>query len=96
MKSEPLFATVHSRHFVEHSQWLFLNSRAARDFLAEQHEPLSRQIAHWRKLAPPSVAALLDRVRETLTPFDAAFLAARVTPGEVRFTAGAVTPELRK
>ncbi len=96
LKTEPLFAAVRSRHFAEHSQWLFVNSRAARDFLAEQHEPLSRQVAHWRKLAPPSVAAQLDRVRETLTPFDAAFLAAKVTPGEVRFTAGVVTPELRK
>ncbi len=96
LQSEPLFAAVHSRHMAEHSHWLFLNSRAAREFLTEQHEPLSRQVAHWRKLAPPSVAAQLDRVREFLTPFDAAFLAAKVTPGEVRFTAGAVTPDLRK
>lgn len=96
LSSEPLFAAVRSRHFAEYSHWMFLNSRAARDFLAEQHEPLSRQVAHWRKLAPPSVAAQLDRVREILTPLDAAFVAARVTPGEVRFTAGVVTPELRK
>lgn len=96
LKSEPLFAAVHSRHIAEQSHWLFLNSRAAREFLTEQHEPLSRQVAHWRKLAPPSIAAQLDRVREFLTPFDAAFLAARITPGEVRFTFGAVTPDLRK
>ncbi|MBC7816772.1 MAG: hypothetical protein IAG10_07785 [Planctomycetaceae bacterium] len=96
LQSEPLFTAVHSRHMAEHSHWLFLNSRTAREFLSEQHEPLSRQVAHWRKLAPPSVAAQLDRVREFLTPFDAAFLAAKVTPGEVRFTAGAVTPDLRK
>ena len=96
LRSEPLFAAVHSRHMAEHSHWLFLNSRAAREFLTEQHEPLSRQIAHWRKLATPSVASQLDRVREILTPFDAAFLAARITPGEVRITAGAVTPDLRK
>lgn len=96
LQSEPLFAAVHSRHMAEHSHWLFLNSRAAREFLTEQHEPLSRQVAHWRKLAPPSVSAQLDRVREFLTPFDAAFLAAKVTPGEVRFTAGVVTPDLRK
>ena len=96
LQSEPLFAAVQSQHFAEHSHWLFLNSRAAREFLIEQHEPLSRQVAHWRKLAPPSVAAQLDRVREFLTPFDAAFLAAKITPGEIRFTAGAVTPDLRK
>lgn len=96
LKSEPLFAAVQSRHFAVHSHWLFVNSRATREFLAEQHEPLSRQIAHWRKLAPPSVAAQLDRVREILTPFDAAFLASKVAPGEVRFTLGAVTPDLRK
>ncbi len=93
LSSEPLFATTRSRHFADHSHWLFVNSHSAREFLSQQHEPLSRQVAHWRKLAPPSVAPQLDRVRELLTPFDAAFLAAKVTPGEVRFTAGAVTPD---
>jgi hypothetical protein len=38
----------------------------------------------------------LDRLREFLTPFDAAFLAAKITPGEIRFTAGVVTPDRRK
>ncbi|MFM9966518.1 MAG: hypothetical protein ACKV2Q_35520 [Planctomycetaceae bacterium] len=93
LKTEPLFAAVHSRHIAEHSHWLFLNSQAASTFLAEQHEPLSRQVAHWRKVAAPSVAVQLDRVREFLTPFDAAFVAAKVAPGEVRFTAGAITPK---
>lgn len=92
LSSEPLFATVRSRHFADHPHWLFVNSRSAREFLSQQHEPLSRQVAHWRKLASPSVAPQLDRVRELLTPFDAAFLAAKVTSGEVRFTAGTVTP----
>lgn len=92
LSSEPLFGSVRSRHFADHSHWLFMNSRAAREFLSQQHEPLSRQVAHWRKLAPPSVAPQLDRVHELLTPFDAAFLAAKVTSGEVRFTVGAVTP----
>lgn len=92
LNSEPLFASVRSRYFADHSHWLFVNSRAAREFLSQQHEPLSRQVAHWRKLAPPSVAPQLDRVRELLTPFDAAFLTAKVAPGEVRFTVGAVTP----
>lgn len=95
LDSEPLFAAVRSRHFAEHSHWLFVNSRVAREFLAEQHEPLSRQVAHWRKLAPPSVAAQLNRVSEVLKPFDAAFLAAKVSPGEIRFTAGVVTPDSR-
>jgi hypothetical protein len=31
-----------------------------------------------------------------LSPFDAAFLAAKVAPGEVRFTAGLVTPDPRR
>lgn len=95
LNSEPLFAAVRSRHFAEHSHWLFVNSRVAREFLVEQHEPLSRQVAHWRRLAPPSVAAQLNRVGEILKPFDAAFLAAKVSPGEIRFTAGVVTPDLR-
>lgn len=96
LSSEPLFAAVRSRHFADHSHWLFVNSRVAREFLDKQHEPLSRQVGHWRKLAPPSVAPQLDRVRELLTPFDTAFLAAKVTPGEVRFTAGAVTPDRQR
>lgn len=96
LSSEPLFAAVRSRHFANHSHWLFVNSRAAREFLNKQHEPLSLQVAHWRKLAPPSVAPQLDRVRELLTPFDTAFLAAKVAPGEVRFTAGALTPDLQR
>lgn len=96
LSSEPLFATARSRHFADHSHWLFVNSRAAREFLVKQHEPLSHQVAHWRKLASPSVAPQLNRVRELLTPFDAAFLAAKVGPGEVRFTAGAVTPDIRR
>jgi hypothetical protein len=96
LQSDPLFAMSQSQHFSDYSHWLFLNSRAAREFLIEQHEPLSRQVAHWRKLAPPSVAAQLNRVREFLTPFDAAFLAAKVKPGEVRFTAGVITPDPRK
>jgi hypothetical protein len=95
LTSDPLFAALHSRHLAEHSHWLFVNSRAAREFVAEQHEPLSRQIAHWRKLAPPSVAAQLERVREILSPFDAMFLGAKVTTGEVRLTAGAVTLDPR-
>lgn len=95
LNSEPLFAGVRSRHFAEHAHWLFVNSRAAREFLAEQHEPLSRQVAHWRKLAPPSVAIQLERVGEVLKPFDAAFLAAKVSSGEVRFTAGVVTHDPR-
>lgn len=93
LKSERLFVAVHSRHITDHSHWLYLNSRAAREFLVEHHEPLSRQVAHWRKLAAPSAAVQLDRVREILTPFDAVFLAAKVTPGEVRFTTGVVTPQ---
>lgn len=93
LSSEPLFASVRSRHFSDRSHWLFVNSRAAREFLNKQHEPLSRQVAHWRKLATPSVTPQLDRVRELLTPFDAAFFAAKVAPGEVRFTAGMVTPD---
>jgi hypothetical protein len=93
LDSEPLFATVRSRHFSDHSHWLFVNSRTTREFLNEQHEPLSRQVGYWRKLAPPSVTGQLRRVQELLTPFDAAFLAAKVTSGEVRFTAGAVTPD---
>lgn len=96
LSSEPLFAAVRSRHFFDHSHWLFVNSLAARDFLNKQHEPLSRQVAHWRKLAPPSVVPQLDRVRELLTPFDTAFLAAKVAPGEVRLTVGAVTPVLQR
>lgn len=96
LSSVPLFASVRSRHFADHSHWLFVNSRTARQFLDEQHEPLSRQVAHWRKLAPPSVAPQLDRVRELLTPFDAAFIAAKVAPGEIRFTAGAVTPDTQR
>ena len=96
LSSEPLFAAVRSRHFADHSHWLFVNSRTARQFLDQQHEPLSRQVGHWRKLAPPSVAPQLDRVRELLTPFDAAFFAAKVAPSEVRFTAGAVTPALQR
>ena len=95
LSSEPLFAAVRSRHFAEHSQWLFVNARAAREFLAEQHEPLSRQVAQWRSLAPPSVAAQLERVGEVLKPFDAAFLAAKVSADEVRFTVGIVTPKPR-
>ena len=94
LSSEPLFAAVRSRHFADHSHWLFVNSLAAREFLNNQHEPLSRQVGHWRKLAPLSVEPQLDRVRELLTPFDTAFLAAKVTPGEVRVTIGAVIPEL--
>ncbi len=96
LSSTPLFATARSRHFADHSHWLFVNSRTAREFLSKQHEPLSRQVAQWRKLAPPSVAPQLDRVRELLTPFDAAFLAAKVAPGEIRFTAGAVTPDIQR
>ena len=96
LKSEPLFAAVSSQNFAEHSHWLFLNSRRTREFLAEQHEPLSRQVAHWRKLAPPSAAGQIDRMRELLMPFDAAFLAAKVTPSEVRFTVGAVAPNLSR
>lgn len=96
LNSEPLFATVRSRHFADYSHWLFVNSRASREFLSQQHEPLSRQVAHWRKLASPSVAPQLDRVRELLTPFDAAFFAAKVTPGEVRFVVGAITPTLQR
>ena len=92
LSSEPLFAAVRASHFADHSHWLFVNSRTAREFLNEQHEPLSGQVAHWRNLAAPSVAAQLGRVRELLTPFDAAFLAAKITPGEVRISAGAVTP----
>ncbi len=93
LDSQPLFATTRSRHFSGHSQWLFLNARTAREFLDEQREPLSRQVAHWRNIAPPSAAAHLGRVQELLTPFDAAFFAAKITSGEIRFTAGAVTPE---
>jgi len=96
LSTEPLFDAVRSRHFANHSHWLFLNSRTAREFLDKQHEPLSRQVGHWRKLAPPSVAQQLDRVRELLTPFDTAFLAAKVAPGEIRFTAGVVAPDLRR
>lgn len=95
LSSEPLFAAVRSRHFPNHSQWLFVNSRIAREFLRQEHEPLSRQVAYWRKLAPPSVAPQLDRARELLTPFDAVFLASKISPGEVRLTAGAVTPGLQ-
>lgn len=95
LPSESLFATVRARHFAESSQWLFLNSRAARHFLSEQHEPLSRQVAHWRRIAQPSAAAQLQRLREVLQPFDAAFVATRVSAGEVRFTLGAVTPAPR-
>lgn len=96
LNSDPLFAAVRSQNFAEHSHWLFLSSRRAREFLTEQHEPLSRQVAHWRKLAPPSAAVQIDRLRELLTPFDAAFLATKVAPGEVRVTAGAVTPDLTR
>ena len=92
LSRDPLFSAVRSRHFSDHSLWLFVSARNARQFLNEQQEPLSRQVAVWRKLAAPSVAAQLDRVRELLTPFDAAFFAAKVAPGEVRFTLGAVTP----
>ena len=91
--AEPLFATTRSRHFPDHSQWLFLNARATRQFLEEQREPLSRQVAHWRNIAPPSAAVHLSRVQELLTPFDAAFVAAKVSAGEIRFTAGLVTPD---
>lgn len=96
LDSQPLFATARSRHFPNHSQWLFLNARAGREFLDEQREPLSRQVAHWRNIAPPSAAAHLSRVQELLTPFDAAFFAAKVTEGEIRLTVGAVTPETRQ
>ncbi len=91
--AEPLFAAVRSHHFSEHSQWLFLNARTTRKFLDEQREPLSRQVAHWRNIAPPSAAVHLSRVQELLTPFDAAFVAAKVTTGEIRFTAGVLTPD---
>lgn len=91
LSSEPLFAEARSRHFAEHSQWLFVNVRRGREFLTEQHEPLSRQIGHWRKSAAPSVAIQLDRLRELLTPFDAAFVAGKMTPGEVRLTSGLLT-----
>ena len=90
---DPLFAATRSRHFSDHSQWLFLNGRAARKFLEEQREPLSRQLAHWRNLAPPSAAAHLGRLQELLTPFDAAFVATKITAGEIRITAGVVTPD---
>ena len=91
--AESLFATIRSRHFSKHSQWLFLNARTTRKFLDEQREPLSRQVAHWRNIAPPSAAVHLSRVQELLTPFDAAFVAAKVSAGEIRFTAGLVTPD---
>lgn len=96
LSSEPLFASVRARYFSDHSHWLFVNSRAAREFLSEQREPLSKQLAHWRKVAPPSVAARLDQLQELLTPFDAAFFAAKVSQGEVRFTVGTVTTEPRR
>lgn len=96
LDSQPLFATVRSRHFPSHSQWLFLNARTAREFLDEQREPLSRQVAHWRNIAPPSAAVHLGRVQELLTPFDAAFFAAKVSDGEIRLTVGAVSPETRR
>ncbi|HLQ46216.1 MAG TPA: hypothetical protein VK137_15850, partial [Planctomycetaceae bacterium] len=92
LASEPLFASVRSRHFAKHQQWLFLNCQAARKFLSEQHEPVRRQMAHWRNLEDPVAGKHLDRLIELLTPFDAVFSAAKLSPGAVRCTAGFITP----
>ena len=92
LASEPLFATVRSRHFEDHSQWLFLNASATRRFVEEYHEPLSGQLAYWRKIEASSAGQHLDRLAEMLTPFDTAFSATKISAGEVRWTVGLVTP----
>ena len=92
LASEPLFATVRSRHFEDYSQWLFLNASATRRFVVENHEPLSGQLAYWRKIEASSAGQHLDRLAEMLTPFDTAFSATKISAGEVRWTVGLVTP----
>ena len=46
------------------------------------------------KAAPRDGASGISRERliELLTPFDAVFSAAKLSPGEVRWTAGFITP----
>ncbi len=92
LESEPLFATVRSRHFEDHSQWLFLNASATRRFVEEYHESLSGQLAYWRKIEASSASQHLGRLAEMLTPFDTAFAATKISAGEVRWTVGLVTP----
>ncbi len=90
LKSEPLFAAIRERSLKDHQHWLFLHCQAARQFLADRREPLRRQMVDWRKLDEASADKHLERLRELLSPFDAAFAAAKIAPGEVRLTVGGV------
>jgi hypothetical protein len=89
---EPLFVTTRARHFADRPQWLFLNVSLARQFVKENREPLSRQLATWRKTEATNAGKHLDRLAEMLTPFDVAFSAIKLSAGEVRWTSGLVTP----
>jgi hypothetical protein len=90
LKTEPLFAAIRERPLKDHQHWLFLHCQAARQFLADRHEPLRRQMVDWRKLDEASADRHLERLRELLSPFDAAFAGAKIAPGEVRLTVGGV------
>ena len=87
-----LFNSVRSRHFADRPQWLFLNASLARQFVHDNREPLSRQLAYWRKIETTNAGQHLDRLTELLTPFDVGFAAVKLAASEVSFTAGLVTP----
>ncbi len=92
LSSEPLFSAVRSRYFADQPQWMFANCSAAKRFVTDNHQPLSRQLAYWRKIDESVAGRHLDRLVEILTPFDAVFSAVKLSEGEVRCTAGFVTP----
>lgn len=96
LESDSLFSEARARHFGDASHWLLLNARRTREFLTQEQESLSRQVAYWRGVAPPTASASLERVREVLTPFDAIFVAGKVAHGEIRLTVGAITPNLSR
>ncbi len=92
LATEPLFSTVRSRHFADQTQWLFVNAFVVRQFVNDNREPLSRQLAYWRKIEVSKADKHLDRLTEMLSPFDVAFSAIKLSAGEVRWTSGFVTP----
>lgn len=96
LESDSLFSEARARHFGDASHWLFLNALRSREFLSHEQETLSRQVAYWRGVAPPSALASLERVRDVLTPFDALFVAGKVSDGEIRLMVGAITPNLSR
>ncbi|MCX7421018.1 MAG: hypothetical protein NT013_15960 [Planctomycetia bacterium] len=93
LATEPLFVATRSRYFADQPQWLFMNARVARQFVKENHEPLSRQLAYWRKIEATSAGKHLDRLTEILTPFDVAFSSINLSSNEVRWTTGLITQE---